>query len=56
METAFAILMVLGIFVGVPALLGLAIAGPYILSDRRVGEAERPKAVEAVALRQAGKL
>lgn len=46
METALAILMVLGIFVGIPALIGFAIAGVYILSDRRVRRAERAKAVE----------
>ena len=49
METTLAILMVLGIFVGIPALIGFAIAGTYILSDRRVRRAERAKAVEAVA-------
>ena len=46
METALAILMVLGIFVGIPALVGFAIAGVYILSDRRVRRAERAKALE----------
>ncbi|MFC2071239.1 hypothetical protein ACFLUU_00765 [Chloroflexota bacterium] len=46
METALAILMVLGIFVGIPALIGFAIAGTYIRSDRRVHRAERAKAVE----------
>ena len=46
METTLAILMVLGIFVGIPALIGFAIAGTYMLSDRRVRRAQRAKAVE----------
>lgn len=46
METALAILMVLGIFVGVPALIGVSIAGMYILKDSRVRRAERAKALE----------
>ena len=46
METALAILMVLGIFVGIPALIGFAIAGVYIQSDRRVHRAERAEALE----------
>ena len=46
METTLAILMVLGIFVGIPALIGFAIAGTYILSDRRVRRAEHAKALE----------
>ena len=45
METTLAILMVLGIFIGIPAVIGFAIAGVYILSDRRVRRAERTKAV-----------
>ncbi len=47
METTLAILMVLGIFVGIPALIGFAIAGTYILGDRRVRRAEHAKAKEA---------
>ncbi len=47
MEMTLAILMVLGIFVGVPALVGFAIAGTYILSNRRVRRDERAKALEA---------
>jgi len=47
MEIALAILMVLGIFVGIPALIGFAIAGTYILSGRRVRRAQPAKAVEA---------
>jgi len=49
METTLAILMVLGIFVGVPALIGFSIAGVYILSDRRVRRAEHAKALEKAA-------
>ncbi len=45
METTLAILMVLGIFVGIPALIGFAIAGTYILSDPRVRRGERAKAL-----------
>jgi len=54
METTLAILMVLGIFVGIPALIGFAIAGTYMLSDRRVRRAQPAKAVEAAteALRE----
>jgi flagellar biosynthesis component FlhA len=47
METTLAILMVLGIFVGIPAAIGLAIAGAYVLHDSRVHRAERARAVEA---------
>lgn len=46
METALAILMVLGIFVGIPAVIGFTIAGMYILGDRRVRRAGRVKALE----------
>ena len=46
MQTTLAILMVLGIFVGIPAIIGFAIAGAYILKSRRTVKAE-PKA-EAV--------
>ena len=35
METTLAILMVLGIFVGIPAAIGFAIAGVYVLGTRR---------------------
>jgi hypothetical protein len=43
METTLGILMVLGIFVGIPAVIGFAIAGVYIMSDRRARRAERAK-------------
>ncbi len=49
METALAILMVLGVFVGIPAIIGLAIAGLYIRGGRRVRRAERAKALGAAA-------
>ncbi len=49
METTLAILMVLGIFVGIPALIGFAIAGTYMRSDRRVRRAERAEAVKEPA-------
>lgn len=39
MELALAIMMVLGIFVGIPAVIGFTIAGAYIWSDRRVRRA-----------------
>ena len=54
METTLAILMVLGIFVGIPAVIGFAIAGVYVLRDQQTRRAERAKAVEtaAEALRQ----
>ena len=44
METTLAILMVLGIFVGIPAVIGFAIAGAYVLRAHRVREAQRVKA------------
>ncbi len=47
METTLAILMVLGIFVGIPAIIGFTIAGVYVLRDRRARRAERAKAIEA---------
>jgi hypothetical protein len=46
METTLAVLVILGIFVGIPAVVGLAIAGMYIMSDRRVRRANRVKALE----------
>jgi len=55
METTLAILMVLGIFLGIPAVIGAAIAGVFYLSGRRALRAERARALgEAVteALRE----
>ena len=45
METTLAILMVLGIFVGIPAVIGFTIAGIYVLSARRAVRAERAEAL-----------
>ena len=41
METTLAILMVLGIFIGVPAAIDFTIAGTLVLADRRVVRAKR---------------
>jgi len=41
METALAILMVLGIFVGIPLVIGFAIVGLFVLTDRRALRAKR---------------
>lgn len=46
METTLAILMVLGIFVGIPSLIGVSIAGMYIMKDNRVRKAEHTRAME----------
>ncbi len=52
METTLAILMVLGIFVGIPAIIGLAIVGLYTRGDRRVRRAERAKAMEVAEVKE----
>jgi flagellar biosynthesis component FlhA len=52
METTLAVLMVLGIFVGVPAVVGLTIAGLYMAKDNKVRKAQHAKALEAVAEKQ----
>ena len=44
METALAILMVLGIFIGIPTVIGFAIGGVYIMSSRRARRTERATA------------
>ena len=44
METTLAVLMVLGIFVGIPAVIGFAIAGVYTWGHRQTVRAERAKA------------
>ena len=49
METTLAILMVLGIFVGIPAVIGLAIVGFYALGERRTVRAKRQAKVLGVA-------
>lgn len=41
MELTLAILMVLGIFVGIPAVIGFAVAGVYVLGARQAKRAER---------------
>lgn len=46
MELTLAILMVLGIFVGIPALIGFAIAGVFILQGRRVRQVEPGKTLK----------
>jgi integral membrane sensor domain MASE1 len=46
METVLAILMVLGIFIAIPALIGIAIAGMYMMSSRRGRRAERAEALQ----------
>jgi len=45
METTLAILMVLGIYIGIPAVIGFAIAGVFLFSDRRVRRDERVRAM-----------
>jgi hypothetical protein len=50
METTLAILMVLGIFVGIPAVIGLAIGGVYILRDRQSRKAEHADTLEEVTV------
>ena len=35
MEMTLTILMALGIFVGIPVVIGLAVAGAYVVVDRR---------------------
>lgn len=56
MELALAILMVLGIFVGIPAVIGFAIVGVFFLREQRIRRIERAKAVgeaQATADKQA---
>ena len=48
MELALAAMMVLGIFVGIPAVIGFAIAGAYIWKDRQIRRAERADALKEV--------
>ena len=52
METTLAILMTLGIFLGVPMLIGFTIGGIFILSDRRAVRAERAKASAEVKVEE----
>lgn len=46
MELALAIMMVLGIFVAIPAAIGFVIVGVFVLNTRRIRKAECAKAVE----------
>ena len=52
METTLAILIALGIYVGIPAVVGFAIAGVYLFSDRRVRRVERARATAEAQLGQ----
>jgi hypothetical protein len=45
METGLAILLVLDIFVGIPALIGIAIGGMYLRGDRRVLRDKRTRVI-----------
>ena len=44
METSLAILMVLGIYVGIPLAIGFAVAGVIIWGNRRATRARRAEA------------
>ncbi len=46
METTSIILIVLGIFIGIPAVIALATASMYRVGERRTRRAERIKALE----------
>lgn len=51
METALAILLALGIYIGIPAAIGFTIIGMVMISGRRAQRVERAKLVaEAEAL------
>ena len=52
METTVAILMVLGIYLGIPAIIGFAIAGVYLFVDRRVRRTKRVGALAEAQLEQ----
>ena len=54
MELTLAILMVLGIYVGIPILLVCAIGGIYALSGRLVQRAKRVQAEASEAAAEAG--
>ena len=53
MEMTLAILMVLGIFVGIPAVIGFAIAGTYVLRQHRTVKVEHTKALGEAQARTA---
>lgn len=46
METTLAILMVLGIYIVIPAVIGFTIGGYFVMKDRRAKRAEREKSLE----------
>lgn len=48
METVLAVLMAIGIFVGVPILVGLTVIGIYFGSKRRIHRKERIETTENV--------
>ena len=48
METFLAVLMVLGIYVGAPLVIGVAIAGVIIFSSRRATRAKKARLQESV--------
>lgn len=54
METIMAILMLIGVFVGVPVLIGFTIVGIYAWSDRQVRREYRVQEAEVVAEVQSG--
>ncbi len=49
METTLATLMVLGIFVGIPALIGFTVAGGYVLAGRKAQKTEQKAEAAAKA-------
>jgi flagellar biosynthesis component FlhA len=49
METTLAILMALGIYVGIPVVIGLAIGGVFVMADRRVRRTQKAAVNEAKA-------
>ena len=48
METFLAVLMVLGIYLGIPFVIGFAIAGVIIFSSRRATRAKKARLQESV--------
>ena len=50
MEITLAVVMVLGVFVAIPALVGFAIAGAYILRNKKVRRVEHADTLKEVAV------
>ena len=50
MEITLAVVMVLGVFVAIPALVGFAIAGAYILRSKKVRRAEHADTLKGVTV------